>query len=369
MARVVLEHVRKVYPGNVAALSDVSVDIEDGQYTVLVGPSGCGKTTALRLVAGLEVADAGVIRIGDRVVNDVAPKKRDVAMVFQNYALYPHMTVRKNLAFALKLRRVPRREIDRRVEETARMLGIESLLKRRPRQLSGGQRQRVALGRAIVREPKAFLFDEPLSNLDAKLRISTRAELKRLHRRLGTTTIHVTHDQEEAMSLGERIVVMSEGKVQQVGRPMEVFTNPANQFVAAFIGTPPMNLIKGFLQRTNGSLSFVEKPVSTREPMRVTMPAHLASVLDGQSERVALGIRAQALSVGATSDVELDVDVVEPLGDQTDVIGRTHGGQRLVARCPSRADLTANPLGLGIDWSHVHVFDGHDEGERLTPAV
>src|SRR5437016_7965261 len=238
MAKVLLEQVSKQF-GTVVAVNSVTLEIPDKQFTVLVGPSGCGKTTCLRLVAGLGEASAGNIYIGERLVNDVAPKDRDIAMVFQNYALYPHMTVYDNMAFGLRLRKYPRAEIDRRVKEAGEMLGIQELLSRKPKQLSGGQRQRVALGRAIVREPQVFLFDEPLSNLDAKLRVETRAEIKKLHLRLQTTTIYVTHDQEEAMTLGDRIVVMKDGFIQQCAPPLEVYERPVNKFVASFVGTPP----------------------------------------------------------------------------------------------------------------------------------
>ncbi|MEK6702663.1 MAG: sn-glycerol-3-phosphate ABC transporter ATP-binding protein UgpC, partial [Planctomycetota bacterium] len=261
MAQVNLQDVRKVYPNGYEAVKGFSLDIADGEFVVLVGPSGCGKSTTLRMVAGLEESSGGNISIGGRVVNDVHPKDRDIAMVFQNYALYPHMSVYKNMAFALKLRGVPKAEIDRRVMDAARTLGLEQLLDRKPKALSGGQRQRVAVGRAIVREPKAFLFDEPLSNLDAKLRVTTRAELKALHLRLKTTTIYVTHDQEEAMTLGDRIVVMSNGLIQQSGPPLEVYQKPANRFVAAFVGMPPMNFFDGVLEQPGGGgggLVFVE---------------------------------------------------------------------------------------------------------------
>src|SRR5579871_2126562 len=243
MAKVMLEEVVKQF-GNVLAVNHVTLDIPDRQFTVLVGPSGCGKTTCLRLIAGLEETTAGNIYIGDRIVNDVAPKDRDIAMVFQNYALYPHMTVYDNMAFGLRLRKYARPEIDRRVKEAAEMLGIQELLGRKPKQLSGGQRQRVALGRAIVREPQVFLMDEPLSNLDAKLRVQTRAEIIKLHRRLGITTIYVTHDQVEAMTMGDRIAVMKDGVLQQCDTPMVLYGNPANLFVAGFIGTPSMNFVK-----------------------------------------------------------------------------------------------------------------------------
>ncbi len=256
MAEVILEKVGKVFPGDIEAVKDFSLDILDGEFVVLVGPSGCGKSTTLRMIAGLEEITEGTIRIEDRIINDVPPKDRDIAMVFQNYALYPHMTVYKNMAFALKLRKFPRKQIDERVRETAGILGIEELLNRRPKALSGGQRQRVALGRAIVRNPKAFLFDEPLSNLDAKLRVEMRAELKRLHHQLGTTTIYVTHDQEEAMTLGDRIVVMKDGVIQQVGVPLEVYNRPVNRFVAGFVGTPPMNFLDGRLLSEGGDIFF-----------------------------------------------------------------------------------------------------------------
>ena len=251
MATVTFEHVWKKY-GEVVAVNDLNLEIQDGEFMVLVGPSGCGKTTSLRMIAGLEEISQGTMRIGDRVVNDLAPKDRDVAMVFQSYALYPHMTVRDNLAFGLKLRKVPKDEIKRRVDEAARTTELTNLLDRKPKQLSGGQRQRVALGRAIVREPAVFLMDEPLSNLDAKLRVATRAELARLHQRLKTTTVYVTHDQVEAMTMGDRIAVMSNGLLQQVGSPQDLYRTPVNRFVAGFIGSPSMNFVDVEVVRDNG---------------------------------------------------------------------------------------------------------------------
>src|SRR5262245_8864653 len=255
MATVTFENVNKVY-GDFHAVKDLNLEIGDGEFMVLVGPSGCGKTTSLRMIAGLEEISSGTLRIGDRVVNDVAPKDRDIAMVFQSYALYPHMTVRDNLAFGLKLRKVPKAEIDKRINETAGILQLDKLLARKPKELSGGQRQRVALGRAIVREPAVFLMDEPLSNLDAKLRVQTRAEIARLHQRLGVTTVYVTHDQTEAMTMGERIAVMSEGVLQQVGTPQQLYDHPLNRFVAGFIGSPAMHFVE--LPSAGGTLAGAE---------------------------------------------------------------------------------------------------------------
>src|SRR5450432_3942374 len=258
MAKVELEKVSKIYPGNVKAVNAIDLSIKDQEFVVLVGPSGCGKSTTLRMVAGLEEISEGTIRIGERVVNDVPPKDRDIAMVFQNYALYPHMSVYKNMAFGLKLRGMPKAQIQQRVAQAAKILDIEHLLERKPKALSGGQRQRVAVGRAIVREPAAFLFDEPLSNLDAKLRVTTRAELKRLHQRLKTTTIYVTHDQEEAMTLGDRIVVMKDGLIQQADTPLRTYNYPNNRFVAGFIGMPPMNFFDGTIKLSDGKMVFEE---------------------------------------------------------------------------------------------------------------
>ena len=308
MARVVFDHVSKVYPGSVVAVDDLTIDVADGEFLILVGPSGCGKSTALRMVAGLERVSDGTISIGDRVVNDVPPKDRDVAMVFQNYALYPHMTVDKNLAFGLRQHRTPSDEVRRRVDEVSRMLGLEELLRRRPGQLSGGQRQRVAMGRALVREPEVFLLDEPLSNLDAKLRVQMRSELKRLQDRVGVTTIYVTHDQVEAITLGERIAVLSAGVLQQVGPPQDVYDRPANVFVAGFIGSPPMNLLAGTVAGARVWVADVE--------------VDQARLPDGQ---VLVGIRPEGLHPVGERDpgpaLEVSVEVVEPLGDEVLVHG------------------------------------------------
>jgi len=364
MARVQLEEVGKVYPGGVEAVRDVSIDVEDGQFVVLVGPSGCGKSTTLRLIAGLEEASSGRIRIGERVVNRVHPRDRDIAMVFQSYALYPHMTVRKNMSFALRLRHTPRREVDRRVGEAARMLGIEELLDRKPGQLSGGQRQRVALGRAIVRQPKAFLFDEPLSNLDAKLRVSTRSELKALHRRLGATSIYVTHDQEEAMTLGDRVVVMAEGVVQQDAAPMEVYAGPANRFVAEFVGSPPMNLVEGRIEREEGRLAFR----ATRGAWGVELPSPGRD--DLAPGPATLGLRPQAL-VAAEPDgaggggIPVTIETVEPLGEHADVVGEDDAGTRLIARMEvSRAPRPGARVRLVPDPQRLHLFEPGPFGVR-----
>ena len=308
MTDVVFDHVTKVFPGPMVAVDDLSLEVGDGEFLILVGPSGCGKTTALRMVAGLEKISTGTIAVGGGVINDIPPKDRDIAMVFQNYALYPHMTVEKNLGFALRQRKTPKDELAQQVHSMAEMLGLEELLRRRPGQLSGGQRQRVAMGRALVREPKVFLLDEPLSNLDAKLRVQMRAELKKLHHRLGITTIYVTHDQVEAMTLGDRIAVLSAGRLQQIGAPQDVYDHPANVFVAGFIGSPPMNLLRGSVrggQVSAGDLEFERDGVADAD--------------------VIVGIRPEGLrSVGLDHPgpgFELHVDVVEPLGDEVMVHG------------------------------------------------
>src|SRR5690349_3162430 len=280
MAKVIVNHVYKIYPAekgtNVTAVEDVNLEIADREFVVLVGPSGCGKSTTLRMIAGLEEISRGDIYIGDRRVNDVAPKDRDIAMVFQNYALYPHMSVYDNLAFGLKLRKYPKSEIKKRVNDAAGILGIEDLLDRQPKALSGGQRQRVAVGRAIVRQPKVFLFDEPLSNLDAKMRVQTRSELVRLHRRLKATMIYVTHDQAEAMTMGDRIVVLRDGHVQQIAAPIEIYNRPLNAFVAGFIGSPPMNLLRGQVVAENGSAQIA---LVGAGGLAVPVAGHLAEAL------------------------------------------------------------------------------------------
>jgi multiple sugar transport system ATP-binding protein len=311
VAEIVLDRITKLFSGGVVAVDDVSLRIEDGEFMVLVGPSGCGKSTLLRLIAGLEEASAGEIFIGERDVTDLAPRNRDVAMVFQSYALYPHMTVRQNLGYGLKVRKTSKRELDARVTEVARMLHLDELLDRRPAQLSGGQRQRVAMGRAVVREPKAFLMDEPLSNLDAKLRVSMRAELASLHSRLGATTVYVTHDQVEAMTLGQRVAVMREGRIQQVATPQALYRFPDNLFVAAFIGSPAMNLVEAQVDYRTVEFGGFRLPL-THEPSFA-------------GRRVVLGIRPESFQDAAFADpslprIDIDVAVVEELGSDTYVI-------------------------------------------------
>ena len=369
MAEVVLENVTKVFPGNVVAVKQVSLAIRDREFVVLVGPSGCGKSTTLRMVAGLEEITEGRIRIGPRVVNDVPPKDRDIAMVFQNYALYPHMTVYKNMAFALNLRKLPKDQIDQRVRQAAKVLGIEPLLERRPKALSGGQRQRVAVGRAIVRQPQAFLFDEPLSNLDAKLRVEMRAELKRLHRQLQTTTIYVTHDQEEAMTLGDRIVVMKDGVVHQCGSPLEVYERPINRFVAGFVGTPPMNFIEGKLAQAEGGLFFDEGT------FRLRLSPDQARPLTGRGgPALVLGIRPEAMALagegrfaGADNVLPAQIGVIEPLGEKMDLYLSTANHPHLVARVDAERGWSAGQnVQLHLDMRKVHVFEPGDAGANLT---
>jgi multiple sugar transport system ATP-binding protein len=312
MSRIVLDAVTKVYPGDVRAVDEVSLTVAAGEFMVLVGPSGCGKSTLLRMIAGLEEVTDGAIFIGDRDVTDLAPRHRDIAMVFQNYALYPHLTVRRNLGYGLKVRKTPKDEIDRRVDEVAKLLGLAEYLDRRPAALSGGQRQRVAMGRAIVREPSAYLMDEPLSNLDAKLRVGMRAELSRLHDRLGVTTVYVTHDQIEAMTLGQRVAVMRNGVLQQVAEPQTLYKEPANLFVAAFIGSPSMNLVEAVIE--DGSVSFAD----IRIPLAPDRRPQAAS-------SVVLGIRPEAFEDASFAppelpNLEVEVAVVEELGAETHVI-------------------------------------------------
>jgi len=407
MAQISLEHVEKVYPGGARALDDLSLEVGEGEFMVLVGPSGCGKSTALRSVAGLEEITGGTISIGGRVVNDLPPKDRDIAMVFQNYALYPHMTVEENMAFGLKLRRTPKNEIRRRVGEAAGLLGLEPYLKRKPAALSGGQRQRVAMGRAIVREPQAFLMDEPLSNLDAKLRVSMRAALGQLHERLRTTTVYVTHDQVEAMTLGDRVCVLRDGQLQQADTPQVLFDQPVNLFVAGFIGSPAMNFVTAALVRDDG-------PHAVFAGYRLPVPAASFTAKpaldDYLGKQVILGIRPSdfedaafadtswprfPVTAGVTEGLGTEIHVIFTIdaapvdhphlgtarnaGDDDDETGVTAlaGGKSLwTARVSSRSAVRpGQPLQLAVDTSRMHFFDpntgasiGHPQ-TTTTPAT
>jgi len=309
MAEVVLEKVSKIYPPDVLAVQDFNLQIEDKEFVILVGPSGCGKSTTLRMVAGLEEITKGKIYIDKKLVNDIPAKERDIAMVFQNYALYPHMKVYENMSFGLRLRKFPREEIDKRVREAAKILGIEELLHRYPKELSGGQKQRVAVGRAIVRKPKVFLFDEPLSNLDAKLRVQMRAELIKLHQKLGATMIYVTHDQVEAMTMGDRLVVMKDGVIQQVADPLTLYEKPANKFVAGFIGSPPMNFMEGRIESISGEIFFLKSAfkIPLERKFRETLSPYLG-------KKVILGIRPEDVHLGG--EIEAVIEVVETLGNE-----------------------------------------------------
>ncbi|HEY0007635.1 MAG TPA: sn-glycerol-3-phosphate ABC transporter ATP-binding protein UgpC [Tepidisphaeraceae bacterium] len=398
MARVDLDQVAKVYPGGVRAVNSIDLHIKDQEFIVLVGPSGCGKSTTLRMVAGLEEISEGVIKIGERVVNNVPPKDRDIAMVFQNYALYPHMSVYKNMAFGLKLRKFPKAEIEQRVMTAAKTLDIVHLLDRKPKALSGGQRQRVAVGRAIVREPAAFLFDEPLSNLDAKLRVTTRAELKRLHQRLKTTTIYVTHDQEEAMTLGDRIVVMRDGLIQQADGALETYQNPANRFVAGFIGMPPMNFFDGTIKNHDGRLYFEEGTLLnassvakvadepqvmageltlTGDGFTLPVPDQLTGLMSSYVDRhVVLGVRPEHLqlepipsrSSGVT--VQMMLNVIEPLGNDMDLYLSTKLHSHVISRVKAQGGLAAgSALTLHVDMQRAHFFEPGVTGVNLSRGI
>ena len=372
MASLSLKHIYKIYQGGVTAVSDFTLDIEDKEFIVLVGPSGCGKSTTLRMVAGLEEISEGELFIGDRLVNDVAPKDRDIAMVFQNYALYPHMTVFDNMAFGLKLRKTPKQEIERRVREAAKILDIEHLLGRKPKALSGGQRQRVALGRAIVREPKVFLMDEPLSNLDAKLRVQMRTEITKLHQRLQTTFIYVTHDQTEAMTMGSRIVVMKDGFVQQVDTPQNLYDFPVNQFVAGFIGTPQMNFFKARLVKEADGVYAVFAD------NRVKVPAGKLQKFSSDSyigKEVIMGIRPENihdeeafLSASPETTIDVAVEIVELMGSETYLYLKTSGKDgNVVARVdPRTTSRTGDKIRVAFDANRLHFFDANTEATILN---
>ena len=397
MASVELQHIFKRYDNGFEAVQDLNLTVQDGEFLVLVGPSGCGKTTALRMVAGLEDITDGELLIGDKRVNDVPPKDRDIAMVFQSYALYPHMTVAENIGFGLKLRKKPKDEITRRVGEAAAMLGLDELLDRRPKQLSGGQRQRVAMGRAIVREPQVFLMDEPLSNLDAKMRVQTRAEIARIQKRLGVTTIYVTHDQVEAMTMGDRVAVMKKGVLQQVDTPQFIYDNPANLFVAGFIGSPPMNLCEARLVRdTNGVAVLIG---DQRLHLDDDLIAQRGLKVDGDGRMVVLGIRPEdmednAFTAGRPGQIlKTKVDITEALGSEVMVhfgvdapqvfsdgnkkaddeenlktIG-TDAGATFVASFNARSRVRpGDVIEIGVDTSHLHFFDLAD-GSRLAAPL
>ncbi|MBB4092098.1 sn-glycerol-3-phosphate import ATP-binding protein UgpC [Ochrobactrum pecoris] len=350
MSKIVLDNVRKSYGGNVEVIKGVSLEINDGEFVVLVGPSGCGKSTLLRMIAGLEGITSGTIAIGDRVVNDVEPAERDIAMVFQNYALYPHMTVRENLAYGLKNRKTPKDEIERRIAKAAKALEIEPFLERKPRQLSGGQRQRVAMGRAIVREPAAFLFDEPLSNLDAKLRVQMRVEIKRLQRSLETTSVYVTHDQMEAMTMADRLVVLNAGHIEQVGTPIELYEKPASTFVATFIGSPSMNLLQSaenIAWKTGGA---VKTPIGN----------------------FTIGVRPEDISILEDDEPDADgfnatvrIEAVELVGAESYIHSALPDGKSLIFRVAGRSTHSVDEtVRIGASAGHIHIFG--DDGQRVN---
>ena len=361
MAKVTLKNVYKIYSGNVTAVSDFNLEIEDKEFIILVGPSGCGKSTTLRMVAGLEEISKGELYIGDTLANDVAPKDRDIAMVFQNYALYPHMTVFDNMAFGLKLRKTPKDEIKRRVEEAAKILDISHLLDRKPKALSGGQRQRVALGRAIVRDPKVFLLDEPLSNLDAKLRAQMRTEISKLHKRLGTTFIYVTHDQTEAMTMGDRIVVMKDGFIQQVDSPQNLYDKPCNEFVAGFMGSPQMNFIDAVVKKNGGSYSLAFGAYSVKLPDYKNVDDVLAGYVD---KEVTFGIRPEDvhdepefIEKNQESLIEADVEVTELMGAETYLYLNVEGFAVTARVEPTSKAQSGDKIKIALDMNKAHLFD------------
>jgi multiple sugar transport system ATP-binding protein len=366
MAEVILKDLVKQYPNGFRAVDRINLSIEDKEFVVLVGPSGCGKSTTLRMVAGLEEISDGVIKIGDRVVNDVAPKDRNIAMVFQNYALYPHMDVYANMAFGLKLRKFPKDQIDQRVKRAAEILGITQLLDRKPKQLSGGQRQRVAVGRAIVRDPEVFLFDEPLSNLDAKLRVTMRAELSKLQHQLETTMIYVTHDQVEAMTMGDRIVIMKDGLIQQVGAPLEVYDHPQNEFVAGFIGSPPMNFFKAKLTKADGAM------VVEMGAFKLKVPQQYASFYNAyMGKDVTFGIRPEDITDstpegrGIWESSTAVVEVIEPLGAEI-ILELAKGEHSFTARVDPHSKSKLNQEStVYYDMAKMHLFD--PETEKVIP--
>jgi len=367
MARILLENINKLFEGKVAAVRNFNLDVADGEFMVIVGPSGCGKTTTLRMIAGLEEATSGNIYIGGKLADNVPPRDRDVAMVFQNYALYPHMNAYQNMVFALKMRNVPGAEIQKRIEQTAKLLEIKHLLHRKPRDLSGGQCQRVALGRAIVRKPRAFLFDEPLSNLDAGLRLTTRAELKNLHQKLRTTTIYVTHDQAEAMCLGDRICIVRDGEIQQTDEPMNIYERPINKFVAGFLGTPPMNFFAGRLQLRENKIYF------TIGNDTVLLPMRLRNVLQEYAGRqMILGVRPEYILPnqfpGLTNNaISAIVNVVEPVGNRMDVYLTHTTGHKFIASIDPHTKFQArDPMKMYLDTEKIQIFESEETGRNVT---
>jgi multiple sugar transport system ATP-binding protein len=373
MANVVIENLVKIYPEKngpgTQVVHGINLEIRDQEFMVLVGPSGCGKSTTLRMIAGLEEISSGTISIDGKVVNNVLPKDRDIAMVFQNYALYPHMSVYDNMAFGLKLRKFPKAEIDQRVREASAMLGLDPYLARKPKALSGGQRQRVAVGRAIVRKPKVFLFDEPLSNLDAKMRVSTRTEISKLHDRLGATMIYVTHDQVEAMTMGDRICVMKDGRIMQVAEPLQLYDHPENMFVAGFIGSPPMNFFRGTIVREAGRLWFLETNDKTT-PLRVALDDRLARLAEPRTGKpLVFGIRPEdvqdAVSLNGSADpsrlVEVTVEVSEPMGAETYLYLDTKKHSFIARVRPTDRYDAGQRVRVGFDVAKAHLFDPETE--------
>ncbi len=358
MARVELKNINKIYDKKVTAISDANIVIEDQEFAILVGPSGCGKSTLLRMIAGLESITSGDLLIDGVRVNDLAPKDRDIAMVFQNYALYPHMTVFDNMAFGLKLRKTPKKEIKERVHHAAEILGLTDLLKRRPKAMSGGQRQRVAIGRAIVRQPKVFLFDEPLSNLDAKLRVQMRTEIKRLHKQLETTIIYVTHDQTEAMTMGNKIIVLDKGLIQQIDSPMRLYNFPANQFVAGFIGSPNMNFIEGKIEKGNRIL--FKSPDIT-----FSIPENLETLASNfLNQEIILGFRPESIYdqnnenvAWLTEKVKIEIDVIEPIGAETFIYFQANGNDICMRTTSNKEYYTGQSIHIGFDTTRLYFFD------------
>ena len=366
MASISLKNIYKIYEGGVKAVDDFNLEIEDKEFIILVGPSGCGKSTTLRMIAGLEEISEGELYIGDRLVNDVAPKDRDIAMVFQNYALYPHMSVYKNMAFALKLRKVPKQEIDKQVREAAAILNIDHLLQRKPKALSGGERQRVALGRAMVRNPAVFLLDEPLSNLDAKLRSAMRAELIKLQKKLATTFVYVTHDQAEAMTMGDRIVVMNKGVIQQVDTPQTLYDYPRNLFVAGFIGTPPMNFIDGVVIKKDSG--YAVKVGDSLIPV-LTERLENEKVAPYEGKEIVLGVRPEDLRAEAenfdrleTGALRAHIDIVEMMGSELLVYSKVENKSNIIARVPVSNKIKAgDEVRFAVDSNKIHLFDKESE--------